>query len=264
MSRKTRTRNRKTQSKLREQVEFLNEININNTKAMEEGPIKKKWSIHDLGRIKPLTPTQEDMFHAFYNGNDICAHGTAGTGKTFLAMYLAFQEILDDRYEANHIIIVRSNVATREVGHLPGTLDEKMSEYEAPYREICAELFDRPSTYNDMKAAGLITFMPTSFIRGLTWNNAVVIVEEGQNMNFHEIDSVMTRVGRNSRVIFTGDIPQADLPHTGRDRSGMKLLLDVMKDLKDFAEVRFTRTDIVRGEFVKRWITATEHLAELK
>jgi phosphate starvation-inducible protein PhoH len=263
MARKTRKRN-KTQSKLREDVRFLNEVNINNARAMEEGPIKKKWSLHDLKNIKPLTSTQEDMFHAFYNGYDICAHGTAGTGKTFLALYLAFQEILDGRNDANHIIIVRSNVATRDVGHLPGTLDEKMSEYEAPYREICVELFGKPSTYRDMKDAGLISFMPTSFIRGLTWNNAVVIVEEGQNMNFHEIDSVMTRVGYGSRVIYTGDVPQADLPHVGRDKSGMAILLDVMKDLKDFEGIKFNRHDIVRGDFCKRWITATEHLAGAK
>ena len=117
----------KSQSKLREQIAFLNEVNINNTKAMEEGPIRKKWTIHDLGSIKALTPAQEDLFHAWHNGKHICAYGTAGTGKTFLAMYLAFQEVLDKRYPADHIIIVRSNVATRNVGHLPGDIDEKMS-----------------------------------------------------------------------------------------------------------------------------------------
>ena len=259
-----KSRQRKTQSKLRDDIKFLNEININNTRAMEEGPIKKKWSLHDLKTIRPLTSTQEEMFHAFYNGNDICAHGTAGTGKTFLALTLAFQEILDKRTEANHIIIVRSNVATRDVGHLPGTLDEKMSEYEKPYQEICAELFGKPSTYRDMKEAGLVSFMPTSFIRGLTWNNAVVIVEEGQNMNFHEIDSVMTRVGHDSRVIYTGDVPQADLPHVGRDKSGMQILLDVLHDLPDFEDIKFTKHDIVRGDFCKRWIVATEHLSKLK
>lgn len=264
MSRKTRKRQCKTQSRLRKQVDFLNEVNVNNTRAMEEGPIKKKWSRHDLAIVKPLTPTQDDMFHAFYNGNDICAHGTAGTGKTFLALYLAFQDILDPRTDTDHIIIVRSNVATRDVGHLPGTLDDKMSEYEAPYREICAELFGKRATYTDMKAAGIISFMPTSFIRGLTWNNAVVIVEEGQNMNFHEIDSVMTRVGNYSRVIYTGDVPQADLPHVGRDKSGMQVLLDVLPDLGNFEGIKFTKHDIVRGDFCKRWITATEHLARMK
>ena len=250
----------KAQSKLKEQVIFLNEANIRNTKAREEGPIKKRWTTYDMMGIKALTPAQEDMFHAWYNDKNILAHGTAGTGKSFIALYLAFQEVLDKRYPAKQIIIVRSNVATREVGHLPGTLDEKMSEYERPYRDMCAELFDRTSTYDDMKEAGLITFMPTSFVRGLTWNNAIVIVEEIQNLNFHEIDSVVTRVGHDTKLILTGDIPQADLPHNGRDKSGMKQLLEVINNVKDFEEVRFTRHDIVRSEFVKSWILATEGL----
>ncbi len=209
-----RRNKRKAQSKNKEQIAFLNEININNTRAMEEGPIKKKWSEHDLTCVKPLTPTQEDMFHAFFNGQHICAHGSAGTGKTFLALYLAFREIFDKRYEPDHIIIVRSNVATREVGHLPGTLDEKMSEFERPYRDMCHELFGRFTTYDDMKSSGLISFMPTSFVRGLTWNNAVVLVEEGQNLNFHEINSIMTRVGINTKVIFTADKVQTDLTNS--------------------------------------------------
>lgn len=251
---------KKAQSKLQRQISFLNEININNTKAMEEGPIKKKWTLHDLAQIKTLTPTQSDMFHAWYNNHHICAHGTAGTGKSFLSLYLAFQEILDYKYDVDHIIIVRSNVSTRDVGHLPGTLDEKMSLYETPYRDICQELFGRFSTYDDMKAAGLITFMPTSFVRGLTWNNAVVIVEELQNLSFHEINSIMTRVGTNTRIIMTGDIPQSDLPKTGRDKSGMGELLEVIRNIDDIEEIVFTQFDIVRSNFVKSWIIATENV----
>lgn len=253
-------RRRKAQSKTKEQISFLNEMNINNTLAMEEGPIKKKWSIHDLKAVKALTPTQEDMFHAFYNENHICAHGSAGTGKTFLALYLAFQEVLDNRFNAERIIIVRSNVTTRDVGHLPGTLDEKMAAFEAPYRDICAELFKRNSTYDDMKTSRLITFMPTSFVRGLTWNNAVVIVEEGQNLNFHEINSIMTRVGYNTRIIFTGDVPQADLALNGKDRSGMLQFLEVIRDVDNFENIAFTHNDIVRSDFVKSWIIASENL----
>jgi phosphate starvation-inducible PhoH-like protein len=251
----------KAKSRLRKQVDFLNNININNTKAMEEGPIKKKWTSFDLNTIKPLTSTQEDMFHAWYEGKHICASGTAGTGKTFLALYLAFQEILNKQYYPNRIILVRSNVKTREIGALPGDLNEKMADYENPYKDMCEELFGRPSTYEDMKHAGLIAFMPTSFIRGLTWHNAVVIVDEGQNLNFHEINSIMTRIGENTRVIVTGDIHQSDLPHNGKDKSGMRQFLDVMKDMAVFESLNFTRYDIVRSEFVKSWIMATEHLA---
>jgi len=253
-------RQRKAQSKAKETISFLNQMNINNTKAMEEGPIKKKWTHHDLKVINALTPTQEDMFHAFYNGNHVCAQGTAGTGKTFLAMFLAFQEILDKRCKADHIIIVRSNVSTREMGHLPGTPEEKMDVFENPYRDICQELFGRAGTYDNMKRAGLIQFMSTSFVRGLTWHNAIVIVEEGQNLNFHEINSVMTRIGQNTRVMFTGDVPQADLAHSGRDQSGMRHFLEVIRDINNFVNIQFTRHDIVRGDFVKAWIIASEDL----
>lgn len=250
---------RKAQSKQKEQIAFLNKININNSKAMEEGPIKKKWSEHDLLCIKPLTPTQEDMFHAFFNGQHLCVHGSAGTGKTFLALYLAFREVFDKRFYPDHIIIVRSNVPTRDVGHLPGTLDEKMAEYERPYREICSELFGRITTYDDMKSAGLISFMSTSFVRGLTWNNAVVVIEEGQNLNFHEINSLMTRVGENTRVLFTGDTIQTDLTNN-REKQGMKQFLEVINQMSDFASIKFTKHDIVRSEFVKLWIMATEQV----
>jgi len=258
MSRKTRKRSHhKAQSKLREQVQFLSEMNHHNTLAMEEGPIKKKWSIHDLKHIMPLTEMQEEMFHAFYNGNDICAHGSAGTGKTFLALYLALAELLEKR-DQHRIIIVRSAVSTRDIGHLPGTIEEKMSEYERPYREIVAELIGRSSTYDDMKQAGLIEFMSTSYVRGLTWDNAIVIVDEAENMTFHEIDSVMTRLGKNSRVIVTGDIPQTDLVKRSNDATGLPRAVKVIKNMKSFVEILFTRHDIVRGEFVKAWITAAE------
>lgn len=255
---------KKKADRLREEIDFLTYVNNNNIRAMEEGPIKKKWTLHDLKEVRPLTPNQTDMFHAWYNGSHLIAHGSAGTGKTFLALYLAFQEVLDRRYEPNHIIIVRSNVATRDVGHLPGTLDEKMSEYERPYRDICADLFERRTTYDDMKNAGLVSFMPTSFVRGLTWNKAVVIVEEAQNLNFeHEINSIMTRVGYDTRVIVTGDFVQSDLPHNGKDKSGIKQLLHVAKDVRGFTEIKFTQHDIVRSEFVKSWIIATEQVLAL-
>ena len=145
-----------------------------NHKAIQEGPKRKTWSTHDLKSIKPLTPTQDEMFHAWFQGDHICAHGSAGTGKTFLALYLAFLEILETQNQ-NRIILVRSAVPTREVGHLPGTLEEKTALYELPYHDICWELFGRKTTYQDMKDAGVIEFMTTSFIRGLTWDNAIVI-----------------------------------------------------------------------------------------
>ena len=237
----------------RGQQVFDMELNIH---AMNEGPRKKHWSIHDLKAVQPLTSLQEDMFHAWYNDFNICAHGSAGTGKTFLALYLALTDVLEQN--AQRIIIVRSAVPTREVGHLPGTLEEKVAAYEVPYRDILHELVGRASTYDNMKDAGLIEFMPTSFIRGLTWDNAIVVVDEGENMTFHEIYSIMTRLGDNSRVIFTGDLVQTDLDKKRNDVSGMAHFMDVIKNMSCFTSVKFTKHDIVRSGFVKSWIIATE------
>lgn len=249
---------RKAKSRIREEIEFLNNVHVHNAKAKEDGPIKKKWTLHDLGSIKALTPAQEDMFHAWFNNKHLCAYGTAGTGKTFLALYLAFRDILDQRFEPNHVIIVRSNVSTRELGHRPGTTEEKMADYEIPYRDICAELFGRPSTYDDMKRAGMIEFQSTSFVRGRTWNKAIVIIEEGQNLNFHEMNSIMTRIGLETRVIFTGDKLQSDLPFNGRDKSGIGQFIEVINEMDRFETIRFTKHDIVRSEFVRSWIEAVE------
>lgn len=226
-----------------------------NGHAIQEGPRKKSWSMHDLKTIKPLTPTQEDMFHLWINGFNICAHGSAGTGKTFLAFYLALTEVLAKRQ--GRIILVRSAVPTREQGFLPGTLEEKMMQYELPYHDILWELVGRPSTYKDMKESGLIEFHSTSFLRGLTWDNAIVIVDESENLTMHEIDNVMTRIGKNTRVIMTGDTRQTDLD--GSRRLGTEGLTDakrVFEDMKSFECVEFTTHDIVRGDLVKEWIVA--------
>ena len=231
-----------------------------NNQATQEGPKRKKWSTHDLKSIRPLNPTQDEMFQAWFQGNNICAHGSAGTGKTFLALYLAFLEVLDKRQQTK-IILVRSAVPTREIGHLPGTLEEKTALYELPYHDICWELVGRKSTYQDMKDAGVIEFMTTSFIRGLTWDNAVVIVDEGENMTFHEIDSIMTRLGENSRVIFTGDLVQTDLDGRRNGVCGMKQFLNVVDNMDEFASIHFSVKDIVRSGFVKSWITASQQVA---
>lgn len=251
----------KSQSKLKQQLILLEQLNADQAHAVREGPIKKRWTTHDIKSVKALTNNQQLMFDEWRKDHNICAGGSAGTGKTFLALYLAFQEVLSKETPLDKVIIVRSNVSTRDMGFLPGTTEEKMMAYEVPYHDICEELFGRTSTYNNMKDAKLIQFIPTSFIRGRTWNDAVIIVEEISNMNFHEIDSVMTRVGQNSRVICTGDIPQADLPHVGKDKSGMEKMLQVIKDMEDFKTIKFTHDDIVRGPFVKQWIIASEDIA---
>ena len=230
-----------------------------NGQAIQEGPKRKTWSMHDLKVIKPLTPTQEEMFHAWVNYEHLCGHGSAGTGKTFLAMYLALNEVLSKNQ--SKIIIVRSAVPTRDIGFLPGTADEKMQHYEEPYRDILWELMGRASTYQDMKDAGLIEFQSTSFLRGLTWDNAIVIFDECQNATFEEIHTVMTRVGENTRIILAGDTKQDDLQFKRNDTSGLAKTLQILDDMKNVGKIMFTYNDIVRSKFVKEWIIACEHAA---
>jgi len=254
---------RKRKAHRSERIEFLERQLDSNTLAIKEGPTKKKWTTLDLKPVQALNSSQEDMFHHFHNETHLCAHGSAGTGKTFLAAYLALRELLDPRTPQKKIIIVRSAVATRDLGFLPGTLDEKVSEFETPYKDIFAELLGRNSSYDDMKAAGLVKFLSTSYIRGLTWDDALIIVDEGQNLAFHEINSVMTRLGQNSRIIFTGDFPQTDLRKHRGDVSGMEDFVKVVDRLKDFARVEFSHHDIVRSKFVKSWIIASEEVVGL-
>ena len=231
-----------------------------NGMAKQEGPKRKTWSMHDLKTIKPLTTTQEDFFHAWYHGDNICAHGCAGTGKTFLAFYLALQDVLSKRN--SRIIVVRSAVPTREIGHLPGTLEEKLMKFEEPYQDILWELIGRPTTYQDMKDSGLIEFHSTSFLRGLTWDNAVVIVDEAENFTFHEIDNVMTRLGENTRIIFTGDTTQTDLDGSKKlGTEGLTAAKKVFMNMDTFECIEFTEHDIVRGPLVKSWIKAVNSLA---
>jgi len=247
---------RKRQSNKRQELTNANIALFQNGKAMEEGRKIKHWTTHDIKAIRPLTPAQEDVFHSWFNEEHICLHGSAGTGKTFLALYLALNEVLQKNQ--NKIIRVRAAVATREVGFLPGTLEEKVAQYEIPYQDILGNLVGKDSTYQDMKEAKIIEFMTTSFIRGLTWDNAVVIVDEGENMTFHEINSIMTRLGKNSRIIFTGDLLQTDLDGRKHGVPGMADALNVFHSMNDFACVKFTKNDIVRSDFVRDWIIATE------
>ncbi len=243
-----------------ERIAELSRALILNGKAIEDGPHRKKWSKHDLRHIKPLTPTQNEFFHDFLAGKHICAHGSAGTGKTYIAIYLALNELLREDSPIDQIIIVRSAVPTRDQGFLPGTLEEKSMLYELPYQEMFADFLGRQSSYEDMKAGGRVVFCTTSFIRGLTWDHSIVIVDEGQNMNFHEINSIMTRLGVHSRMIFVGDLPQTDLRKSKLDTSGMEDYIKVVSRMPEFSVIHFTHHDIVRSDFVKNWIVACEEI----
>lgn len=237
----------------------------------ETGRRRKTWSTQDLKNIRAMNPRQEDFLQYWFEGNNVCGHGTAGTGKSFLAVYAALTSILEPRDKQTRVIIVRSAVSTREIGHLPGTEEEKQAVFERPYKSIFQKLLGRESSYDDMKAAGKVEFHLTSHIRSETWDDAVVIVDEAQNMNMMEIDGVITRLGRNSRFIVLGDTRyQQDLKR--HEVSGLQDAIRVFAYMDDTVRnrdsgvstatgvVEYTSDDIVRGPTVKAWIKAREAL----
>lgn len=254
-------RNRNKKKTRREDSDFLRTVSCN-MQAMAEGPKPMRWSIHDIKQIQPMTENQKEFFHSYFQGDNIVAYGSAGTGKSFLGLFLGLRDVVDKKAPQDKMIIVRSAVPSREVGHLPGDLNEKMAVYETPYSDICAELFGKAGTYENMKERGVIEFLSTSYVRGSTWDNTVVVIDESQNLTWHEINSVMTRLGQNSRVIFTGDIKQSDLNRRKSDVSGMTRLIQTADRMKEFSTIQFTTDDIVRSEIVKSWIIAAEQTEE--
>jgi phosphate starvation-inducible protein PhoH and related proteins len=253
---------RKSRTVKDKELDFYKEMNFNNVTAIKEGPKKKTFHAKDLKDVRPMNETQREFFVSYLSGNHVIGNGSAGTGKSFISLYLALNDVLDNEKEQDRLIIVRSAVPSREIGHLPGDLNEKMVAYEEPYKAIVADLMRRPTAYTDMKDAGKIEFMPTSFVRGLTWDNAVVILDEAQSCTFHEINSVITRLGKNSKLIVCGDISQNDLIVRRSDQSGFNRMLQVANKIPSFDVVTFTRNDIVRSELVKSWIIAVEDTPE--
>ena len=215
-----------------------------------------KIRIDDLKTFDPLTDNQKRFFEAYKRQDYFVAlHGVAGTGKTFIAMYKALEEVLDKSNPFNKIIIVRSAVQSREMGHLPGDVGEKMEIYQQPYRQICHTLFGRTDAYQRLEEQGYIEFISTSFIRGMSFDDAIIIVDEMQNMNFEEIDTVMTRVGYRSKIIWCGDYRQTDLRKTN-DKSGLLKFFDIAHHMGAFTRIEFSVNDIVRSSLVKDYILA--------
>lgn len=217
-----------------------------------------------MAPIEPITPNQEKIFKAWEDGKHMFIYGCAGTGKTFCALYNALREVLKDNSDYDNVYLVRSLVATREVGFLPGDLEEKTAMWQTPYREMVKYMFELSSDeefdmlYGNLRSQGSIQFQSTSFLRGVTLDNAVIIIDEMQNLNFHELDSIITRVGEGSRIIFCGDAYQSDLIRD-KERNGIHdfmRILDAMEE--DFSLIEMGVDDIVRSGLVRNYLI-TKH-----
>lgn len=215
--------------------------------------------LDDLIEIEPLTPSQKEVFDAYEKGNSLVLAGSAGTGKTFVALSLALEDALDKETHYDKVVIVRSIVPTRDIGFLPGNEEEKKDAYTGPYKSACTELFNDPESWVKLTNSGVVQFLSTSFIRGMTINNAIVVIDEMQNLTFHELDSVITRVGRNCKFIMAGDYYQSDFDKE-KDKNGILKFLEIIEQLRNFRVIEFGWEDIVRSDFVRDYIMTKEML----
>jgi phosphate starvation-inducible protein PhoH len=216
---------------------------------------KLKLRLDDMKTIQPLTENQKGFFDAYDESQIMLLHGIAGTGKTYIALYHALEEVLDKSSNFNKVVIVRSAVPSRDIGHLPGDEKEKTEVYTEPYIEICADLFERPDAYQRLSEQKAVQFLITSFVRGITLSNSIIIVDECQNMTDMELNSIMTRVGDRSKIIFCGDFRQTDL-YKKHDMSGLKKFMVIADMMPNFKTFEFGVDDIVRSAIVKEYILA--------
>ena len=231
------------------------------TRQMKRRPIGSDHLID----IKPLTPSQEKVFDAWQKNKHLFLFGAAGTGKSFVTMYLALKDILDEKTPYNKLYIVRSLVPTREIGFLPGDHEDKANLYQIPYKNMVRFMFEMPDDpsfemlYGNLKAQDTISFWSTSFIRGTTIDNSIVLVDESENLNFHELDSIITRLGVNSKIVFAGDAAQTDL-QKAHEKTGIMDFKKIIDDMDEFESIEFGIDDIVRSGLVKSYLISKINL----
>ena len=225
--------------------------------------MKRKKPINSsfLIDIEPLTENQKILFDAYSKGQNIVAYGAAGTGKTFITLYNAIKDVMNENLPYERVYIVRSLVSTREIGFLPGDHDDKSSLYQIPYKNMVKYMFEMSSDadfemlYGNLKTQETIKFWSTSFLRGTTVDNSIIIVDEFQNLNFHELDSIVTRVGENCKIMFCGDGTQTDLVKTN-ERNGIVDFLKILRKMTSFDIIEFGLNDIIRSGIVKEYLLA--------
>ena len=219
----------------------------------------KEISSSTLVDVKPITDNQKIIFDTWKKGKNQFLFGAAGTGKTFISLYLALREVLDLKNKAEKVILVRSLIPTREIGFLPGDEEDKAALYQVPYQNMVRFMFQMPSDqafnnlYDRLKGQGSLYFLSTSFLRGLTFDNSIIIVDECQNLNFHELDTIITRVGQDSKIVFCGDFGQSDLQRQN-EKNGLHDFLRILEEMEEFNCTEFNIGDIVRSGFVRSYL----------
>tara|TARA_R110000772_G_scaffold108375_1_gene211272 strand:+ start:608 stop:1369 length:762 start_codon:yes stop_codon:yes gene_type:complete len=235
--------------------------------GMSNKQMKRKKPINSdvMRTIEPLTANQELLFDAYSKDQNLVAYGCAGTGKTFITLYNALRDVLDEKTPYEKIYIVRSLVATREIGFLPGDHEDKSSLYQIPYKNMVKYMFEMPDEasfemlYGNLKTQGTISFWSTSFIRGTTLDKAIIVVDEFANLNGHELDSIITRVGEDSKIMFCGDATQSDLIKMS-ERNGIVDFMKILRSMPSFDIIEFGIEDVVRSGIVKEYLLAKYEL----
>ena len=222
--------------------------------------MKTQLISHDqLVEMKGVTKNQLEVFKQYAEGKNLFLYGPAGTGKTFVILYNAIKEVLDPKINYNCIYIVRSLMPTRSIAFMPGDEQDKSSLYQVPYDNMLRLMFKLSSEeqfemmYEELKKQGNVAFLSTSFLRGITLDNAIVLVDECQNLNFHELDTIMTRVGQDSKIMFSGDFDQTDL-REDEEKAGLGQFLKIINEMKEFYSCEFDIGDIVRSGLVRSYI----------
>ena len=220
---------------------------------------KREIGFSNLTKIKPVTDNQELVFESWKKNKNQFLFGCAGTGKTFISLYLALQDVLNNEKPQDKVVVVRSLIPTREIGFLPGDEEDKSNLYQTPYKNMVRYMFNMPDEgafkvlYENLRNQGSIDFWSTSFLRGITLDRAIIIVDEFSNLNFHELDSIVTRVGQDSRIIFSGDYMQSDLVKQ-QERSGVLDFMKITQSMDAFSCTEFDISDIVRSGFIREYL----------
>ena len=222
---------------------------------------------NQLLTIKPVGTTQEKVFEAWKANKNLFLTGSAGTGKTFILLYLALKDVLDKGQPYDKVVLVRSLLPSRDIGFLPGTLEEKSNLYQDPYRILIRYLFEMPSEqefvqlYDKLISQGSLEFYSTSCLRGQTFDRSIIIVDEASNMIFQELDTIMTRVGQDSRICFAGDMAQSDLRKHNGEQDGYHNFQAILEEMGEFKVLEFDIGDIIRSGLVRSYLIAKTNIA---